>query len=76
MNNCIYYYLDVFHIQMDPEWEIERDCLDITETLGEGAFGVVVKATAVGLSRCDENHEEVAVKMLKGMFFLVWLLLL
>ena len=69
MKNSIYYYLGEFHIQLDPEWEIDRECLDITETLGEGAFGVVVKATAVGLSRCDENHEQVAVKMLKGMFF-------
>ncbi|XP_065650012.1 fibroblast growth factor receptor 1-A [Hydra vulgaris] len=57
---------DVFEIPFDPEWEVDRDCLHITETLGEGAFGVVVKADAVGLKKCEENHTTVAVKMLKA----------
>jgi len=33
--------------------------------LGEGAFGIVMKAEAYGLDGCDENRV-VAVKMLKG----------
>jgi len=33
--------------------------------LGEGAFGVVVKAEAYGLGSCDSSRV-VAVKMLKG----------
>ncbi|XP_057305893.1 fibroblast growth factor receptor 2-like isoform X2 [Hydractinia symbiolongicarpus] len=55
-----------FEIPFDPEWEIDRDCLHITETLGEGAFGVVVKAQAVGLKKCEEHQTSVAIKMLKA----------
>ncbi|XP_057305891.1 fibroblast growth factor receptor 4-like isoform X2 [Hydractinia symbiolongicarpus] len=57
---------DVFEIPFDPEWEIDRDCLHISETLGEGAFGVVVKAQAVGLKKCEEHQTTVAIKMLKA----------
>ena len=58
-------------IPCDPLWEVDRECLHITETLGEGAFGVVVKAEAVGLERCEEKHTTVAVKMLKGTNYLL-----
>ena len=54
---------------MDPVWEVDRNLFVISETLGEGAFGVVVKANASGLVRGEEHHETVAIKMLKGMFF-------
>ena len=42
--------------------------MNVTETLGEGAFGVVVKADAVGLTRYDEEYTTVAIKMLKCMY--------
>ncbi|XP_066927035.1 fibroblast growth factor receptor 2-like isoform X2 [Clytia hemisphaerica] len=57
---------DVFEIPFDPEWEVDRNLFVITETLGEGAFGVVVKATASGLVRGEEQHTTVAIKMLKA----------
>ena len=53
--------------QQRPEnskWEIPRDNLTLDQTLGEGEFGLVVKAKALGLD--GENTERnVAVKMLK-----------
>ena len=42
-----------------------RCSLKFGEVLGEGAFGIVMKAEAFGLGGCDGN-EVVAVKMLKG----------
>jgi len=57
---------DVFEIPFDPEWEIDRNLLHQKETLGEGAFGVVVKAECVGLIRFGEEQTQVAVKMLKA----------
>lgn len=57
---------DAIPIPYDPEWEIDRNCLQIQETLGEGAFGVVVKAQAVGLERCQNKNSTVAIKMLKA----------
>ena len=61
-----FFFTDVFEIPFDPEWEVDRNLFVITETLGEGAFGVVVKATASGLVRGEEQHTTVAIKMLKG----------
>lgn len=57
---------DVFEIPLDLEWEVDRNLFVITETLGEGAFGVVVKANASALIRGDEQHTTVAIKMLKA----------
>jgi len=63
------YFIDVFMIPRDPLWEVDRNLFVISETLGEGAFGVVVKANASGLVRGEEQHETVAIKMLKGRFY-------
>ena len=56
---------ELYELPCDEEWEIERSQLTLKERLGEGAFGLVVRADAVGLpdlpTRCS-----VAVKMLKG----------
>ena len=56
---------ELYELPCDEEWEIERSQLTLKEQLGEGAFGLVVRADAVGLpnlpARCS-----VAVKMLKG----------
>ena len=55
---------------IDDETELDRESLVMGETLGEGAFGVVVKAEALGLSHKTEK-QFVAVKMLKGMYIRV-----
>lgn len=56
---------ELYELPCDEEWEIERSQLTLKEQLGEGAFGLVVRADAVGLpdlpARCS-----VAVKMLKA----------
>jgi len=44
---------EVFEIPYDEVWEVDPSCLQQHETLGEGAFGVVVKATAVGMKHTD-----------------------
>ena len=62
------FFIDLFEAVCDGETEISRDALVIGETLGEGAFGIVVKAEALGLSHKTEKRY-VAVKMLKGEFF-------
>ena len=62
-------FSDVFEIPYDPYWELDRNCFQMMETLGEGAFGVVVRAEAVDVERDGEPHKVVAVKMLKGMLF-------
>lgn len=61
--------LDMLHIPLDHDWEIDKDNLILGETLGEGAFGVVVKAEALILPSKPEGVSTVAVKMLKGAFF-------
>ena len=61
------FYAESLDIPLDEYWEIERDQLIIGDTLGEGAFGIVVKAEAIGLK--DQPRAcIVAVKMLKGMY--------
>ena len=49
----------------DETWEIDRNLLVLSDILGEGAFGRVVKAEAIGLNNMS-NTVTVAVKMLKG----------
>ena len=49
----------------DETWEIDRNLLVLSDILGEGAFGRVVKAEAIGLNNTS-NTVTVAVKMLKG----------
>ena len=59
--------LETMEIPVDEDWEIERDNLILGETLGEGAFGVVVKAEALNLPSSNSSTvSTVAVKMLKG----------
>lgn len=50
---------------MDSDWEIPRELLILGKSLGEGAFGKVVRAEGMGLIKAGVNTV-VAVKMLKG----------
>jgi hypothetical protein len=52
-------------IPLDKKWEIEREQLRIDGQLGEGAFGRVLKATAIGVPGLPQKHT-VAIKTLKG----------
>ena len=49
----------------EEAWEIDRKLLVFGDILGEGAFGRVIKAEAIGLNDLP-NTLTVAVKMLKG----------
>ncbi|XP_044256140.1 fibroblast growth factor receptor homolog 1-like isoform X2 [Tribolium madens] len=53
-----------YELPMDSDWEIPRSLLCLGKSLGEGAFGKVVKAEAVGLLKPGVTSI-VAVKMLK-----------
>ena len=58
--------LNEYQLPLDKDWEVARDKLVIGEKLGEGAFGVVFKATARALTAKDEaSSTDVAIKMLK-----------
>ncbi|KAM9734742.1 LOW QUALITY PROTEIN: fibroblast growth factor receptor 1b, partial [Menidia menidia] len=51
----------------DPVWELPRESLALGKPLGEGCFGLVVLAEAVGPNRTrPDRHTRVAVKMLKA----------
>ena len=52
-------------IPLDRKWEINREQLRIDGQLGEGAFGRVLKATALGVPGIPQKHT-VAIKTLKG----------
>ena len=56
--------LSEYELPMDPDWEFPRDQLTIGKTLGEGAFGKVLQAEALGLKQAGISTL-VAVKMLK-----------
>uniref|UniRef100_UPI0037E75E15 platelet-derived growth factor receptor beta n=1 Tax=Semicossyphus pulcher TaxID=241346 RepID=UPI0037E75E15 len=60
-----YIYVDPIHLPYDLAWEMQRDNLVLGRTLGSGAFGRVVEATAYGLSH-SQSSTKVAVKMLKS----------
>uniref|UniRef100_A0A674D1Z3 receptor protein-tyrosine kinase n=1 Tax=Salmo trutta TaxID=8032 RepID=A0A674D1Z3_SALTR len=60
-----YTYMDPMHLPYDCVWEVPRDSLVLGHTLGSGAFGRVVEATAYGL-RHSQSTTKVAVKMLKS----------
>ncbi|TFJ95982.1 ABC transporter [Platysternon megacephalum] len=50
----------------DPKWELTRSCLTLGKPLGEGCFGQVVMAKAIGIDKDKPNKAiTVAVKMLK-----------
>ncbi|KAJ8248192.1 hypothetical protein GJAV_G00239360 [Gymnothorax javanicus] len=55
-----------YELPQDPRWEFSRDKLTLGKPLGEGCFGQVVMAEAVGIDK-DKPKEAVtvAVKMLK-----------
>uniref|UniRef100_A0AAY4DH68 receptor protein-tyrosine kinase n=1 Tax=Denticeps clupeoides TaxID=299321 RepID=A0AAY4DH68_9TELE len=59
-----YVYIDPAQLPYDQQWEFPRDKLRFGKTLGSGAFGKVVEATAYGMSKAD-TVMTVAVKMLK-----------
>ncbi|XP_059846669.1 platelet-derived growth factor receptor beta [Hypanus sabinus] len=59
-----YIYVDPTQLPYDSSWEFPRSQLSLGRTLGSGAFGRVVEATAQGLSQSD-SIMKVAVKMLK-----------
>ncbi|CAG5124057.1 unnamed protein product, partial [Candidula unifasciata] len=55
-----------YEVPLDTKWEFPRERLQLGERLGEGAFGLVVKAEAMGLLSSNSNTATtVAVKMLK-----------
>ncbi|XP_026160506.1 mast/stem cell growth factor receptor kita isoform X2 [Mastacembelus armatus] len=60
-----YVYIDPTQLPYDHQWEFPRNNLRFGKTLGSGAFGKVVEATAYGLSNAD-SVMTVAVKMLKS----------
>ncbi|XP_062404923.1 platelet-derived growth factor receptor beta [Sardina pilchardus] len=60
-----YIYVDPIQLPYDLTWEMPRDSLVLGRTLGSGAFGRVVEATAYGLSHA-QSTTKVAVKMLKS----------
>uniref|UniRef100_A0A0L8HTH4 receptor protein-tyrosine kinase n=2 Tax=Octopus bimaculoides TaxID=37653 RepID=A0A0L8HTH4_OCTBM len=53
-----------YEIPLDKNWEFSPDRLIMGKQLGSGAFGVVVKAEAIGIGGC-KGRVSVAVKMLK-----------
>nr|XP_057925311.1 KIT proto-oncogene, receptor tyrosine kinase b isoform X2 [Doryrhamphus excisus] len=59
-----YIYFDPNQLPYDSKWEFSRQKLRFGKTLGSGAFGKVVRATAYGLCSVD-TITTVAVKMLK-----------
>ncbi|XP_044515798.1 platelet-derived growth factor receptor beta [Gracilinanus agilis] len=60
-----YIYVDPMQLPYDSSWELPRERLVLGRTLGSGAFGQVVEATAHGLSHSQATMK-VAVKMLKS----------
>ncbi|XP_051930028.1 mast/stem cell growth factor receptor kita isoform X2 [Hippocampus zosterae] len=60
-----YVYIDPTQLPYDHHWEFPRNNLRFGKTLGSGAFGKVVEATAYGISESD-SVTTVAVKMLKS----------
>uniref|UniRef100_A0A8D0LBG2 Mast/stem cell growth factor receptor n=1 Tax=Sphenodon punctatus TaxID=8508 RepID=A0A8D0LBG2_SPHPU len=64
INGNNYVYIDPTQLPYDHKWEFPRNRLSFGKTLGAGAFGKVVEATAYGLFKSDAAMR-VAVKMLK-----------
>ncbi|RUS70843.1 hypothetical protein EGW08_021396 [Elysia chlorotica] len=55
-----------YELPLDTKWEFPRERLKLGSRLGEGAFGLVVKAEAMGLLNSNSSSPTtVAVKMLK-----------
>ncbi|XP_063147107.1 mast/stem cell growth factor receptor Kit-like, partial [Candoia aspera] len=64
INGSSYLYMDPTQLPYDDKWEFPRNRLSFGKTLGAGAFGKVVEATAYGLLQ-PNRPTRVAVKMLK-----------
>ncbi|ROK23336.1 Receptor-type tyrosine-protein kinase FLT3 [Anabarilius grahami] len=63
-NDNDYIYIDFKEFKYDLKWEFPRENLELGNELGSGAFGMVVQATAYGISKPGVSIQ-VAVKMLK-----------
>ncbi|XP_044031609.1 receptor-type tyrosine-protein kinase FLT3 isoform X2 [Siniperca chuatsi] len=63
-NDNDYIYINFKDFEYDLKWEFPRENLELGKELGSGAFGMVVQATAYGISRPGVS-QQVAVKMLK-----------
>nr|XP_009302578.1 fibroblast growth factor receptor 1-A isoform X1 [Danio rerio]QRN45963.1 Fgf receptor 1a isoform IIIb [Danio rerio] len=56
-----------YELPQDPRWEVQRDRLVLGKPLGEGCFGQVMMAEAMGMDKEKPNRiTKVAVKMLKS----------
>uniref|UniRef100_A0A8C1SVZ9 Fibroblast growth factor receptor n=1 Tax=Cyprinus carpio TaxID=7962 RepID=A0A8C1SVZ9_CYPCA len=56
-----------YELPQDPRWEVARDRLVLGKPLGEGCFGQVMMAEAVGMDKDKPSRvTKVAVKMLKS----------
>ncbi|KAH0623119.1 hypothetical protein JD844_031099 [Phrynosoma platyrhinos] len=61
-----------YELPEDPRWELPRDRLILGKPLGEGCFGQVVLAEAIGLDKDKPNRvTKVAVKMLKCPLYVI-----
>uniref|UniRef100_A0A5F9DVQ4 receptor protein-tyrosine kinase n=1 Tax=Oryctolagus cuniculus TaxID=9986 RepID=A0A5F9DVQ4_RABIT len=60
-----YTFVDPTQLPYNEKWEFPRNNLQFGKTLGAGAFGKVVEATAFGLGK-EDAVLKVAVKMLKS----------
>ncbi|XP_004686622.1 PREDICTED: macrophage colony-stimulating factor 1 receptor [Condylura cristata] len=60
-----YTFIDPTQLPYNAKWEFPRNNLQFGKTLGAGAFGKVVEATAFGLGK-EDAVLKVAVKMLKS----------
>ncbi|XP_006863937.1 PREDICTED: macrophage colony-stimulating factor 1 receptor [Chrysochloris asiatica] len=60
-----YTFIDPTQLPYSEKWEFPRNNLQFGKTLGAGAFGKVVEATAFGLGK-EDAVLKVAVKMLKS----------
>ncbi|XP_060096306.1 macrophage colony-stimulating factor 1 receptor [Heteronotia binoei] len=60
-----YIFIDPTLLHYNEKWEFPRNNLQFGKTLGAGAFGEVVEATAFGLGK-EDSVLKVAVKMLKS----------
>ncbi|NXT58093.1 CSF1R factor, partial [Pluvianellus socialis] len=60
-----YIFIDPTQLPYNEKWEFPRNKLQFGKTLGAGAFGKVVEATAFGLDK-EDSVLKVAVKMLKS----------
>lgn len=54
-----------YEIPLDPQWEFPREKLTLGKLLGEGAFGIVIAADAIGILGKRSGSTTVAVKKLK-----------